>query len=352
MNVIKPSLVTFALLASINPVLAQERDCQSEAFVDAGRGFDATIDVSEDESITTFKLSGWLAPNSANGGSRNDLTWSIAAAYPIGGADDITDSSVLDRLRGGPKLSVAINLLSYQGGGAKLESSEFQRVFAEAKEACRLKAQSGEAGAPTAAECDAARPSERFVTTYRPNAELRMNRALYSGYWSFGLQGSIGSDKYDFVTPGTLAAGERRMTAYAATLGIGYYLPDAVTAIKFAAEYSSGAEDLDKQVVCKTVVVTPADDCKFALPRAPGREEALVLRGEVRRFFPFSNGKGGIGAALTGSVDTLSGDYGVELPIYLSLPGDTPVLPGITFKYNSDEDDFSVGIFLKTVFKF
>ena len=179
-----------------------------------------------------------------------------------------------------------------------------------------------------------------------------MNRAVYPGYWSFGLQGSVGSEKFEFVTPGTLLEGDRRMTSYAATLGIGYYLPDAVTAIKFAAEYSSGPESLDKAVVCKSVVVTPADDCKFALPRAPIREDSLILRGEIRRFFPFSNGKGGIGAAITGSVDTLTGDHAFELPIYLSLPGSSPVLPGLVFGYNSEDDKFTAGLFLKTSFKF
>lgn len=343
-----------------SPAFSQERDSLNDAFVDAGRGFDTAIEISEEESTTAFKLSGWIARPEPDAVSRVDLTWSIGAEYPIGGADNILDDATLDRLAGGPKLSFAINALMFETGRVRPDNPEFVRIMALAREACaekqRIAISNGtlteEKGQKELAYCATADPDPEFVRHNQPSARLQVNRALNSGYWSFGLKGSVGTDKFDFVTPGTLAEGERRLTAYSATLGVGYYFPDAVTAIKFAAEYSSGAEDLEKQVVCKTVIVTPADDCKVALPRAPSRENSFVLRGEVRRFIPFTNGKGGIGAALTGNVDTLSGDYEVELPIYLSLPGDTPILPGIAFKYSSDDDDFSVGIFLKTVFNF
>lgn len=359
---IRRSLIAIACGSTLAafPVFSQERDSQSDTFVDAGRGFDATIEIAEEESSAAFKLSGWMVKPPPDAGQRVDLTWSVGAEYPIGGADNILDDATLDRLAGGPKLSIAINALMFETGSLRPDIPEFIRIMGQAREACIEKQRDAmrngtlteAAGQKELAYCATADPDPDFVRENLPSARLQMNRALNSGYWSFGLKGSIGSDKYDFVTPGSLTSGDQRLTAYSATLGIGYYLPDAVTAIKFAAEYSSGVEDLDKQVVCKTVIVTPADDCKFALPRAPGREDSLVLRGEIRRFFPFSNGKGGIGTALTGSVDTLSGDFGIELPIYLSLPGDTPILPGITFKYNSDDDDLSVGLFLRTVFKF
>ena len=308
--------------------------------------------MSETESKSGASIAGFFTKPTpeerSNPGRRNSLGWKLAIDVPIGGTDDLLDRATLDKLGEGTKLSGAITFLSYKSDPGKIGSPEFMAVMDLAAQACRAKAKTDK----DLAACNYYGPSPSFITTNFPSAQLAMQRALFSGYWSGRLKGSVSFKSYDWISAGTLAKNNSKPTGYSATAWLVYYPSDAVSAWKFESEYASAPEQADEVIICKTVVVTPNDDCVKAAPSAPTRKDSLIVRGEYRRYFPFSSGKGGIGAAVTGSLDTLSGDYSFEVPVYFTLPQTTDVLPGIKFGYRSKKDDFTVSLFIKTSFGF
>ena len=355
-NLVLATSLVAAVLTLPDCAIAQTAPVQPPAA--SGRGDDPlsgisfSLDVSEEESKAGASIAGFFTKptpdDRTNPGRRTSLGWKLGIDVPIGGTDDLLDRATLDKLGQGTKLSGAITFLSYKSDPAKLGSPEFIALMDRAAQVCRDKAKTDQ----ERAGCAYYGPSPSFVLKHLPSGQLAMQRALFSGYWSGGLKGSASFKRYDWVSAGTLAKNNSKPTAYSAAAWVVYYPSDAVSAFKIEGEYASAPEQADEEIICKTVVVTPKDDCVKAAPSVPTREESLVVRGEYRRYFPFSSGKGGIGAALTGSVDTLSGDYGVELPIYLTLPQTTDVLPGIKFGYSSKKDDFTVSLFLKTSFGF
>ena len=357
---------SLAAVVVILPFCAQAQNAPQQPPAASGRsddplsGISFSLDVSEKESKSGASIAGFFSKPTpeerASSGQRTSLGWKLAVEVPIGGTDDLLDRATIDRLGQGTKISGAITFLSYKSNPAAIGSSAFMAVMERAKRACRSKAEAGtEPGTErdaALADCNYYGPSPSYILKHLPSAQLAMQRALFTGYWSGGLKGSASFKRYDWVNAGTLAKNSSKPTGYSATVWMVYYPSDAVSAWKFESEYASAPKQADAVIVCKTVVVTPNDDCVKAAPSAPTRKESLIVRGEYRRYFPFSTGKGGIGAALTGSLDTLNGDYGFELPVYLTLPQTTDVLPGIKLGYSSKKDDFTVSLFIKTSFSF
>ncbi len=340
------------------PVCAHAQSAPAQPPAASGRGDDPlsgvsfSLDIAEEEAKAGLSISGFFAkptPESrSNPGQRTSLGWKLGVDVPIGGTDDLLDRATLDKLGQGTKLSGSITFLSYKSDPAKLGSPGFIVLMDRAAQVCRDKAETEQ----EQAGCTYVGPSPSFILKHLPSAQLAMQRALFSGYWSGGLKGSASFKRYEWVSAGSLAKNSSKPTAYSATAWVVYYPSDAVSAWKLESEYASAPEQADAVILCKAVVVSPNDDCVKAAPSAPDRKESFVIRGEYRRYFPFSNGKGGVGAALTSSVDTLSGDYGFELPVYLTLPMTTDILPGIKFGYSSNKDNFTVSLFLKTSFGF
>ena len=355
-NPILLSLIAAAALTL--PVAANAQSAPAQPPAASGRGDDPlsgisfSLDVSEEESKAGASISGFFAKPTpearSDPGRRTSMGWKLAIDVPIGGTDDLLERATLDKLGQGTKLSGAITFLSYQSDPTRLGSPEFIELMDRASQACKLKAESD----AERAGCTYFGPSPSFILKHTPSARLAMQRALFSGYWSGGLKGSASFKRYEWISAGSLAKNSSKPTGYSATAYFVYYPSNAVSAFKLEGEYSSAPEQADDEIICKASVVTPKDDCVKAAPSAPTRKESLVVRGEYRRYFPFSNGKGGIGASLTGSIDTLNGDYGFELPVYLTLPATNDVLPGVKFGYSSKKDDFTISLFLKTSFGF
>ncbi len=315
-------------------------------------GISYSVDVSDEDSEASVSVSGYFARPMPSGdgtaAARTDISWKVGVEIPVGGSDNVLDRATLDKLGDGTKLSASLNFLHFQNDPSRLGSPDFLELMRVAAEECRKNAK-------TEAEltaCTPVGPSESYILKHTLWARLAMNRALYSGYWSAGMKGAVSLKRYNWVDQGTLAENKASPSGYSATVWGVYYPSDAVSAWKLEGEYSSALDQADPEVICKTVIVTPKDDCVKAAPSGPVRKDALVIRGEYRRYVPFRSGKGGIGAAITGSVDTLTGDYGIELPVYLTIPGVEAVTPGVKVGYSSKEDDVTVALFIKTSFSF
>jgi hypothetical protein len=325
------------------------------------KGYDFALDISEEESKAQLNVGGYILPPPKLKKSdddnvtklpviaRNDLTWKAGIELPLGGADNVLDDATLDALGDGPKLSGSVNILSYRFDPNILSSEKFDSLMERARSACVQQAKGNEADLRYCRQADKA---ENFILTYLPSARLELNRIAFAGYSSYSVRASLGANRFKYVTPLTLDKNRQTKASYSFAGTAVYYPSDAVSAWKIEAEYANAYDAEDETILCKAIVVDSNKDCVQASGAAPAKKETLVLRGEYRRFFPFANGKGGIGMALTSSLDTLSDDVGFELPVYWSLPGEMPVAPGIKFGYTTEKKDFTVSLFLKTAFKF
>ena len=314
------------------------------------KGITFSLDVSEGESKAGVALSGTFAkPSLANisePGQRTSLSWKVGIEVPVGGSDDLLDRATLGKLSNGTKISASLDFLHYTSDPRRLGEQPFMALMADAADACRKAAKTDAEKVP----CAYYGPSPDFVLQYMPGARLKIHRALFAPYWKAGVKTSIAFNKIDWITPGAFTQNSSKPVGYSATVWVVQFEGNAVGAWKLEGEYSSGPKKADSQVVCRTVVVNPVNDCAFASPAAPVRKDALVARGEYRRFFPFANGKGGIGAAVTVSVDALSRDVGVEVPVFLTHPLIANIAPGLKLGYTTKEDDFTISFFIKTTF--
>ncbi len=315
-------------------------------------GISLSLDVAEEESKAGASIAGYFTKPSLEEmsapGQRIAVGWKLGIEVPIGGSDDVLEGATLDKLGDGTKLSGSVTFLGYRADPTRVDRKEFKALMVKAKERCLANAETD----AERAGCNYVGPSPDYIRKHDPSAVLAMNRVLYGGFWTAGLKGSVSLKRYSWISTGTLDKNTASPSGYSATLYGVYYPADAVSAWKLEAEYASAPKQADPEIICKAVIANPNTDCVSAPASAPIREDALILRGEYRRFFPFGDGKGSIGAALTGSVDVLTGDYGFELPIYLSIPGTSAIAPGIKVGYASKDDEFGVSLFIKTSFSF
>ncbi|WP_194954905.1 hypothetical protein [Sphingopyxis solisilvae] len=319
-------------------------------------GFSTELDVSTEEgkAKTSFNISGYFQPDSrqpSEGSRRNDVTWNAGLSIPIGGKSDLLDKSTLGSLGDGTKLSAGVALLSFRSDPAAIGNPAFLALMEQARAQC---VDDAKADATKIAECKALLPSESVVRQHAPWLELQMNRALYGDFWTLGAEGAVSVARYKFITLPNLDEEKDRELGYSAKILFNYYPRDAVSKFKIEAEYSDEAKASDATILCKPVVVTPAEDCKSGAPSGPTREDALVLRTGYARYFPFRTGKAGIGVELTASKDVLSKDWAVEAPVYLTIPGTKLISPGVKIGYGSKdgEEDFLLNLFIKTAFSF
>jgi hypothetical protein len=323
---------------------------------DPFRGASSSIEISTDEkkAKAEFGYAGYLAGRgspSPSGGRRLDISWNVGLSLPIGGKSDIIDKGTLEKLGDGTKFSGGLTLLNATSSPDSIYEDSVTRLMIQA---CRAEAGNDP---EKNKECDSwksQRNREGYLRDHAPWLGLQLNRALYGSFWTLEAEGAVSLARYKYVDVSTLEDRKQSINGYSATAIFAFYPRDAVSKFKVEAEYSSAGKSVDATIVCKTVVVSPADDCKFGAANSPERDNALVIRSGYARYFPFRTGDAGIGLELTGSKDLLSDDWAVQLPIYVTIPGISDVSPGMKASYGSEDgaNDFTVNIFIKSTFSF
>jgi len=341
-----------ALMLVSLATVAKAEGADKKAMLNPFVGGDFKFDVSGEDTKASASYKGYIHEDKKQTeGQRFDVSWLVEGSVPLSGKDSLVGRPSLDALADGGKVGVGINLLGYSFPPVdkKLTSKAFIKLMNEAREACKKALKAGEAPE----KCKGEDHSESFVGENAPWLRLAVNRAMFNAYWSVGIKGNIGFKTYKYYTAGTLAENSVSPNGYSGSFYAKFYPKDGVSAATLTAEYSSAPKAAEDTVVCKAVVVTPGSDCKYGAGAAPVREKALVVRGQYMRSFPFSDGKSRIGVTLTGSKDALSGDYGVEVPVNLSLPiffG--KFTPGVTLGYSSVADKRGFTASVSTSFAF
>lgn len=319
--------------------------------------FDVGLDISKDDPELSVSYGGKLFTVHRDDQSAvaQTVAGSLSLDLPIGGKSDLTDKAVLDGLSNGTKISATISLFNSSFNPNRPYKEPFLSMMKQGVARCIASIEAGDVeGEEKIKNCseDGSRPARDFAAKYSGYSASTINRALYGGSWLIGAKASVGFADFAWRTPLTLAKNKLSKTQYAGSIFGSYYFADALTSLTGEIEYQNGFEAPDEEIVCKPVVITPADDCVKAVAAPPKAAENLILRIENRRVF-WSGFKGGeLAIAPQASYDVLNDAFGAELPIYYIPPGDWPVSPGIKVGYSTKDKDVSFGVFLKTAFSF
>ena len=186
------------------------------------------------------------------------------------------------------------------------------------------------------------------MRTYLGDTEV--NRKLFSGMWRAGVEGSIGTKRFEFIDSTTLGKVDQSKPQFSGALFGAYYPLDAMSTFILRVEYQNAFEAADDAVVCKAVVADPDKDCTTGAPTPPRHIKHVNLSAEYRRVIETGLKAGDIAISPTATYDTLSNEFVAQLPIYFIPKKAGPFSPGVTVSYSSKTEQVSFGVFMRTIF--
>lgn len=330
---------------------------RSESALD-GVSFDISLD--DDAPSASVQVGGFLVDNrpGVNGraATQSNWLWSAKATAPIGGATDLSARSTLDALADGSRLTLSISHGRFASGTGNLNEEPFLGYMASARVNCVAEAERNREYTPEerAAEvtrCNNVPRNPQFARQYSDASPAAVNRALFGGFtFRVGGEASIGVDRFTYINAATLAEIEDTKVQYSGALFFTWYPSDAMSALIARGEYQRGYEAAEEALVCRPVVVDPADDCVTGISGPPSRIERLNFSLEYRRVFDLRLRQGMIAISPRATIDALTGEVEVDFPIYFIPRGTSPVSPGIRATYSSERGEVVFGVFLKTTF--
>lgn len=195
-------------------------------------------------------------------------------------------------------------------------------------------------------------PTNPFLRRFPVTSIAQLNRALLSPVSGFGIEASVGADRYEYRTPLTLAENGDTKIQFSTKVYAILFPSDGVSMLTVSAGYENSYEAQDETILCRTVVANPNSDCVNAAPGPPEKVEKLPLELEYRRAFQPIRGFGQFAIAPRAAFDALSNEYELELPVFLKIQGTNAIMPGATVIYDSGHDKLTFGLFLRKSFSF
>ena len=266
------------------------------------KGLGLALEVNNDKPALSVSIARQLRPSLKAGGADGltsffrQTSFSASATSPIGGKDDLVNPQTLNKLSVGPTVTMGV--------------SQFRTSSRD------------EANGP------------------KPAIGLQ-----------FGGEATFGFNRFDYRENGSLTKLSSDKFQYSVAAFASVYPADARSMVSVGMEYQHGFEAQDEEIVCKSQVVQAKDDCVKSPPGPPTEDEGLLLSFELRRTFGLGWSFADLAISPKATVDSLDGDVGLELPIYLlPLESKSPVLPGIKIGYTTEKDDVVFGVFLKAAF--
>lgn len=314
------------------------------------RGVAFDLEVGDEESQASAQIGGYSTRNVFSEGSTRQLgqTWALKLSVPFGGTDDLTSRASLDALTNGPKLTATYSIFGFRSGARNLTSPRFRSLMDQARASCERQADDQAA----IDACRNAPPNPAFARRHLPGRTAEINRSLFSGIWRLGAEGAVSVNRFDFIDVATLEERDETKAQFSAALFGAYYPSDGMSAWIGRVEYQNAYEAGDASIICRPVVVDPADDCVQGVPTPPENVERLNLSVEHRRIFDTGWRHGSFAISPQATLDALSEEFELEFPVYFVPRGDWPVAPGFSVTYSSEKDEVDFGLFLRSTFSF
>lgn len=316
---------------------------------------------STDETDATFTLS----TQGEGKDGFTDYSFSVTATAPLdedtGRAAFITDAGLPGQLSLGLNLTMSF----VKTDDIDWHDDKIGALEIKSDQACKaLPANVSLSEEKLSEACQLTTPFRSREKKFLSTEDLATLGELYSGpinrlksksYFAVSLNGSIGTEKFEFFDPATLVSGEERKTSYSASVSFGYlpHLSSKVFLIGgFEAKRSYSAAD--EATYCPTGTGAPVK-CETGPFGPPVKEIDYKLKGTMRVSFnlPFGPNDGTpIGIDLSGAYDFHDDTWGLTLPVYFVLDKEGSLTGGIRAAYDSKKDDFQVGVFIGKSFGF
>lgn len=167
----------------------------------------------------------------------------------------------------------------------------------------------------------------------------------------WGIEGSIGYHKFDYVDPATLAPLDEEKIQAATKLFFAYYPSPLATAIIGSVGYELGYDAQDKVTLCPPASGPAPVACTTAAAGPPDRDESLLLSlGLKHRFYGRSGKLLNLAVSPLVTYDALDDVWGVDLPVYFFSDGKSGLNGGLRAGWRSDDKDVAFGIFIGSSF--
>jgi len=313
-----------------------------------GIGSWAEISATSDSSTVSIKLGGMVSSPNLRGrpeGWATYDTWAVTGSAPFGKPTN-SYLGTLDGFVNSSKLKARWS--QFRVKIAKPEKTERgKQIIAQARVACAQAKAEG---------CEATIVGDEFVRSWLgPTVQSEYLKLAFpaSLSWAYGLEGSVGYNKFSYLDIATGAKGEVDKVPWGAKAFVSVLPASNISSWTAGLEYQRTWKEQDLSALCPAAAPTPTI-CPTGPGGAPTRTSKLLASLEYRQLIPLSD-KGflpslGLSAMLT--YDAESDDVGVDVPIYL-VPNDKgQMIGGLRFGYTntSKGSDFTAGVFVGTSF--
>lgn len=271
---------------------------------------------------------------------------SLTVSTPFDGENDAMPAT-LDGLASGTKAT--LRWAQFRGASRVKLSRIAAQIVEEAHAECVKKAQQTEADPQ--GWCRRI-PHEDLIRTHLPTRYNEyVNAQVPGGALDWGIEGSIGYKRFDYIDPVALTVHDTGKVQGAAKLFFAYYPRPVATAITGSIAYQRGYEAADAVTLCPAPVGPGPVTCVNGSPRAPELSDGLLISlGLKHRFFGRHGAPLALAAAPLVTYDALDEVWGVDVPIYFFRDDKAGLSGGVRGGWRSDDKKVRFGVFIGAAF--
>lgn len=188
------------------------------------------------------------------------------------------------------------------------------------------------------------------VRTYLPSVFDRFERAAFSSSPLFflGVSGTVGDENFSVLNRTDFKLDDVSRTPWQADAYAGLIGPNQNWSARASVFYGASYEAAESAEFCRTQAGSE-EECIMGPDGSPIRNESARVALESRHLFSIGSDSQ-IGIAPEFTYDIEEDEFQVEVPFYFSPNDEGKLTGGIITRYQSDDDDFSIGLFIGVPF--
>lgn len=191
-----------------------------------------------------------------------------------------------------------------------------------------------------------------LVRAYLTDREERAYASTFfaSDLGAFGLQGAIELQSFKYVDPLSLAGSKDKEISWSAGAHYTWYVRETPTALTFAADYERAYKADDAVILCPASAGPNPVECVNKPDAPPTPDKSLLVTANLRHRFLINDELSRFAISPKVVYDAMDNEFGVELPVYFIPDGKEGLVAGVKAGYQSEEDEFAIGIFIGAAF--
>ncbi len=158
---------------------------------------------------------------------------------------------------------------------------------------------------------------------------------------------SVAREKFEFLDAANFVKDSVSRTGFEGNAFVGLISKRGDWSARASAKYVRSYEAASDIQLCRPTS-NGQQECIDGASGLPARSSQKIVEVEARRIFGPAPSQGGTRFAIApkATIDVDSGEYAIEVPVFLTPDKDNRLDGGIRFGYRSDTDDFGIGLFV------